>query len=380
MRGIVGALNNESQPFSRDSQGSLQPKQTFGEPRRSRRESKVRKLAGLRPGSTDREPAIVILSSTYIPKYESSIPQHITDSILHKEQLPAEMPRLGSSMIEDFIMDKVKRGIATSEEIAEAFVSEDVLGQVRQFVQEVQTRSEALNWDDIFTMADAKEAQAAVITEMEAMGMSSDQVAAVAGTGIGIVESVGDSFLTNETAYTSRLQAVRKALDYITVFGNEVPFEQIIKSLMTSTVAHELGHKIDKVVNYATNNIPIDSNWDKNGDNRERKDERFAEYWGTVAIRGNETHERITQREWTLQMGKVTQVWNTIATHNATHEQKADLTGIFRAIQGKLGGGNKEVDSLLSARRSFYGGNEVENYASPYSRDVVLSAVQPAAG
>lgn len=310
---------------------------------------------------------------TFVPKYESSIPRAVTSGILQREQLPKEMSALGSSVIEDFIIGKIKQGIASPERIADAFVTEDIEGKVRQYIETVKTRSQEVVWDKIFTMTDAKKVQAKVCREMEVMDMTPEQVSVIAGMKVDIDEGIGGSSTTPDGVYVSRLQAVRKAMDYGNVFGDAIPFEQVLKALMSSTIGHELGHKIDEVVGYAINNIPMDQAWKKDGVSHENKGERFAEFWGSVF---DDQSFQIKQRQWLVDLTKVTQMWDTIENYNSSHEDKADLMGIFRSLDEKLEG-KSDISALLTARRLLYGRNEVENYASPYTREVVAAAVKP---
>ena len=74
--------------------------------------------SGTTPNNTEQSRRIIVGETTYYPKYKSSIPKKITDAILNKEQLPKEMPTLGSSIIEDFIIGKIKMGIVGPQEIA----------------------------------------------------------------------------------------------------------------------------------------------------------------------------------------------------------------------------------------------------------------------
>lgn len=330
--------------------------------------------SGTTPNNTEQPRRIIIGETTYYPKYESSIPRKITDALLNKEQLPKKMPPLGSSIIEDFIIGKIKMGIIDPQEIADAFEKENMPAQVDDFVKDVKARSETLDWNEVFTLTDAKNTQEKVLKEMQELGMTDKQIASVAQLEVDIGEGIGVSSCSNEGVYVSRLQAVRKALDYVAVFENDIPLEQIIKASMTSTIGHELGHKVDDFSELPVNNIPSDKNWENSERNTENKGERFAEYWGRIVVEENPVFERIRQREWLIHLAKVTQLWDTFSTHNASHEQKADLYGIFRKIDEQFGK-NTNLKSLLEARRSLYGSNEIESYASPYSRDEITNAV-----
>lgn len=317
---------------------------------------------------------IVFGEVTYHPKYESSIPVSVTRSILDKEQLPEELPSLGSSMIEDFVLERIKSGTTSTESIVDAFFEEGVPARVDVFVDEIQARSKALDWDKIFPMADARKIHKAVLKEMEDLGMTKDQIAAIAGVGVEIREGLGCSSLTEEVAFVNRLQAVRKAIDYTRAFGDSVLFEEVVKTMVKVTLAHELGHKVDIVAGMATNEIPLE--WEKDGEPVDQRGERFAEYWGRLAIKGDKIAEDVRHKEWVMQVAKVSDAWNTLRQHNETQEEKIDLFAIFRGIEERLTDKDENTRTLLLARRCLFGGSEPENYAFPYSRDVVGRTVK----
>lgn len=312
---------------------------------------------------------------TYIPRYKSSIPRGVTDALLSREQLPKEIPPLGSSIIEDFIIDKIKAGIVSPQEIADAFDKEDVLTRMDEFIENVKTRSESLNWDEVFSLNDRKIVKEKILEEMQRLEMTEDQLAFIGKLKISADEEIGISSYSEEEVYVSKLQVVRKALDYTSVFGNDIPFEEIVKILTMSTAGHEFGHQVNNISGLPVNNIPPDNNW-KNGEEKtEVKSERFAEYWGRLIVEDNPTFAKARQQEWLIHLAKVTQLWDALSSYNASHEQKGDLGAIFREIDKQIGE-NVNVKSLLGARRLMYGGNEIENYASPYSRDAILKAIK----
>lgn len=312
----------------------------------------------------------------YSPRYNSLIPRAITLSILQEgEGLPKELPTTGSSMIEDFIIEKIRQGIASPEQIAGDFVAEGLPDRIHQYIETVYTLSNSLNWNEVFNDTDAMEIQTKVCMEMEAMGMTPEQVSIIAGMRINITESIGSSSLSMDAINISRLQIVRKAMDYVQVFGETIPLKQILKMLMASVIGHELGHRIDDIAGNASNNIPMDESWKIDGDTGENRRDRFAEFWGRSVCNHEENQTR--QREWLIHLNKVAGLWNSLETYNSTHEDKVDLTDIFYAITEIIDGRGIDINNLFLTRLPFYDGNEVENYASPYPREIVAAAVKP---
>lgn len=312
-------------------------------------------------------------TSTHVPKYESSIPRHITQDILNREKLPAEIPKLKSTIIEDFIFEKL-HGNTSNEGIVKSFFESETPRKVDDLVAEIKACSETLDWENVFTTEDAKLAQMKVVEEASKLGLTSDQINSIIAMGIEVGENIGASSLSHETVYVSRLQCVRKALDYIAVFPEE-NLEKVIRVLMMTTTGHELGHKIELISEIPTNNIPIE--WhDNNGDGVDNRAERFTEYWGRVGIGKDEGLDLIRSKEWGIHMAKITQLWDQISLYNRLHEEKIDLLAIFNGIDESLTIKNANTKILLWARRTLYAGNEVENYASPYSRETVHQAIK----
>lgn len=130
----------------------------------------------------------------YTPVYEPKIPREITDGILAKEKIP-QVPQLGSSMIEDFIIRKMREGDTTNDDIVEAFISEDVPSQIASFIQEVQETSNKIGWEQVFNERDVSEAQTAVLLEMREVGMNEEQIAEVAKMKPQVLEGIGVSSL-----------------------------------------------------------------------------------------------------------------------------------------------------------------------------------------
>lgn len=324
--------------------------------------------------NTTKDFVVKIGEVRYIPVYEPKIPRKITDQILVKEKIPT-VPKLGSSMIEDFIVERMKEGGTSNEGIVEAFFSEDMPNAVGSFVQEVQDVSSKMDWDGVFNERDISETQTAVLLEMREMGMTEEQVARIAEMKPKVAEGIGISSLNEDVAYASRLQAVRRGMDYLRVFGNESSVEEVVRAFLTSTIAHELGHKVDEVADRATNRI--ENEWKNKGEFVDNKLERFAEYWGQVPFKNDEKSQKIIEREWLIQLHKTTEVWDVLEKYNNSHDEKIDLFAVFRGIEERL---DKEGDvgilALLNARRTVYRGSPVENYASPYSRDVVEKAIK----
>lgn len=312
-----------------------------------------------------------------VPILDSAIPQHVTDSIINSEGLPSPLPKLGSSIIEDFIVDKIQQGMIESEAVADAFVQEGYPERIEQYLQELREQSDALDWDQIFSKDDFLDVKSKISTEMRAMDMTEAQVVAINGMGIQVTDSAGVSSLSDTEIYISKLQALRKALDYQKVFGTDISLEEILKTMMTVTAGHELGHQIDHITpGFAVNHISSDSAWFKDGKTSERKDERFAEYWGRAVLAGDEQRNHLRQREWALHVAKTNQVWDTVRNHNYEKEPKVELFKIFSALNRKLISGHGQASSFLESRMGNYGNTAAENYASPYPREVVSSAVQ----
>ncbi len=323
--------------------------------------------------SSDDTMDFVVGETSFIPVYESEIPVEVTNQILSKKELPV-VNNLGSSMIEDFIVTKLKKGNTSANEIVEEFFAQGTPSSIQTYIEDVKKTSDNIEWEGVFNERDIAETQAAVLLEMRDLEMSDEQIRMVGEVKPMIKEGIGYSSYGENIAFVSRLQAVRRAVDYVTVFGESATTEDVLKTFLTSTIAHELGHKVDDVAGIATNNIQ--SEW-KNGDRYvDSKNERFAEYWGLVPFKNDQKSKDILDNEWLLQLTKVQQVWEALQNYNSQYSQKIDLFSIFRGIEEGLDKrDDKDTLALLSARMVLYRAAPAENYASPYDRDTVKKAL-----
>ncbi len=331
--------------------------------------NEVHKPTGNPTTKTERH-RIIINATHLIPLYERPVDSKISEEVIAKESLPTEIPLLGSSIIEDFIRMKIQDGVASPDQISEAFADENIPEQVAQYLDQVRDYSRSLNWENIFTPDDVKQVQTNVCQEMALLGISSEKISKIANMDIVVTDSPGVSFPTNEGVSVSQLQIVRNALDYIRVYGDSIPIEQIISAYIKSTMSHELGHKIDYALDNISSTIPFDKTWGEN--NYEKPSERFAEYWGRL---GSIEDQKIAQKISVMHLAKVNQLWNSINSYNQTHENKVDLSGIFRSIGSKIEKSSNTM-SLFDARLHLYSGNVAENYALPYSRETIISAIK----
>lgn len=351
-------------------------------------------------------PDSVLNSSTQAPKrkvfeihqdtirtegvYASSVPKDITARILARKDLPKELPLLGSSIVEDHIIKKLKAGTVSPDEIIDTYFSDKVVGQSVQFIEQVRQMTAEIDWSTIFNSQEVKKN---ILTQMARMNMTPDQQKLIEQTEIILTDNMGTSGSggisnSRNEVVVSKAQAVRKALDYIKVFGTPPPIERVIQALVMATSGHELGHKISDIASStspvgAISFIPLDKNWDRDGNSNENQAERFSEYWGRVAIQGDTTLTDIRDNEKILQVAKVAEVWNTIEQHNNIYQDnKIDpvmiMATIVQRIRTKQPQGvikDSDVIQLIEARSQLYLHNPPEVYALPYPEPIVFNAI-----
>lgn len=255
------------------------------------------------------------------------------------------------------------------------YFAEDIPAKVAELIDATKEKSQNIDWNTVFNETDILETQKTVMAEMRDLGMTEEQIQKLSAIKPEVREGIGWSSVGEETAFASRLQAVRRAIDYVKVFGEGVTVEQVARAFLTSTIAHELGHSVSDIAGVATNRLQ--NEWVKDGEFVDSKNERFAEYWGYVPFANDEESRKIVQREWLIQLHKTTEVWDALKSYNDSHEEKIDLFAVFRGIEDKLDA-EKDADALalLQARRTIYRGSPIENYASPYSREIVAQSVK----
>ena len=313
---------------------------------------------------------------TYEKRLESNIPREVVEPLLAqvKETLPAKLPLLGSTIIEDFIAEKLRAGLSEVE-IVKAFGDENVGGGVSSYIDGLKNLHQEIDWGGVFSGIDVDVVKNVVTQEMKEMGLPEEMIKKICDMRVELGELFGSSHAGENMIMVSRMQALRKAKDYTAVFP-EVGLEEVLKVILKTTVGHELGHHINNLTpGIATNQI--NSEWKSKDGWSDNKSERFSEYWGRVAVVEDPRAETMRQREWLVQVEKVYSVWDSLAERNSKlpDQEKVDLFAIFRGIEDSLSG-NEDALALISARRGLYGGTEVECYALPYSRDVIKQSVK----
>ncbi len=307
------------------------------------------------------------------PIYEKQVPEAVTQSAIGQETIPDETSPLGSTVIEDFILEKLKQGDTTTEQIVEMFQLEGMEEKVKKYIAGIRIEAEALIKKGIFTVDDFVTLRERVCTEMRALKMQEDQIERISSTEIKIGIEAGTSLGPTEDGPigVNCHQALRHSMDYIQWFGNQFPVERLVKAIMTSTAGHELGHKIATISN-GVNHIQPDTTWEQNGDSSENREERFAQFWGVAAM--DDEDRQIDRKLWVQMVAKVDEVWKAIEQYNSGHEKKISISDIFDEIQEHLT--DSEVMNFLHARELLYGGCAPENYALPYSRDTMERAIR----
>jgi len=183
-------------------------------------------------------------------------------------------------------------------------------------------------------------------------------------------------------------QIVRKAIDYEKVFGKKVPFKEIIQALFRDTVGHELGHQIDRTVSLDQPkklgfSVDIPYQWEEpeKAFKSEKPRERFAEYWGRTAVSEQNNYQSIAKNQSAILVAECDNTWKAIKEYNSSHKGfEVDIQQILNEISQRcLEKDNPEylaASNLMAARRGLYSSDAPENYAVPYTRDLIEQAIK----
>ena len=197
-----------------------------------------------------------------------------------------------------------------------------------------------------------------MVSEMESMAISNEKIDEFRTTKIIFTDERGTS-ISNSDKNEIKInlsQIIRKALDY-QLINNYTPINTIIKALAINTIAHELGHQIQRITNP---NMPHEWKDDIPG-------ERFAEGWARYISNKNNNKSVIIEQSRIMQVAKVDQIWQLIK------ETNLDLIKIFKEIKEKS---NPKYKNFIEARRLFYGEVAPENYALPYSFEQIKNGLK----
>ncbi|MBU1133109.1 hypothetical protein KKG08_02460 [Patescibacteria group bacterium] len=312
----------------------------------------------------------------YHPIYQNPMNKDITLSILEKERsiLPVKIPPLGSSQIEDYIVDKVVNKGLEEDEIVDVFFKEGMEGKVLDYLKEIEQISEKLDWTEIICSKDVRDIKGKVVEEMKDLGFSDKDCSYINSLEVEVRDSSGVSSTTQEGVYVNKYQAVRKAIDMLSFYrDNQYEPKEITRVLMLNVVAHEIGHKIENLKNY-TNYIPEEEGWDSNDHFFESKSERFAEYWAHFGGRNNESYSDIVRRDHLMHIAKTFQIWSDLESHSEKGKNKASILTTLDKIN--IRANTKGFKSFIFARRVSYAEGRQEFYALPYSREVIKKSIQ----
>jgi hypothetical protein len=303
---------------------------------------------------------------TINPKYESRIPNTVTAGII--ERLDKPIKYAGSSMVEGFIADKLQEE-TNEDQISSEFVTEGFEQKTVEYLDAVTQIAGEIDWGEILSEDNLANIKRTIGTKMADFGCTNEQIKHVLGTNITFTNEFGKSTAGNNQVFVDLLQSTRKAID---LGVDEQTFPNILETLVTSTVAHELGHIVDESLGGISWRIPNDPEWvDDSGESGEQKNERFAEYWATL-VSGDQ--EVLLRQESAEQVARVNNLWQKIAEYNKTHTRKIDLLKVFGDIEGKVN--NVHVKTLVEARKLFYANAEPESYASPYNEETIRDVIQ----
>jgi hypothetical protein len=314
---------------------------------------------------------------TRIYKYHSPLSPEITESVIATSEKEAIKP-YGSSIIEDSII-KGLRDVKNQEfEPGKYFQESGAAGKIREFLLQTKEKAGELKWETFISEQDIQSVKNHLITKLREFGVSEDVITQIQNAEVAISESYGVSSVTDKGVFASRYQAVRRALDYTSIWGEEeIDFKTVVKALILSTIAHELGHYIDDKAKIPSNHIPRDENWKSGTETGENPGERFAEFWGRSAISDNEQYSLVRHRLKKLDVAKVDQVWKALAEYNQVHpEQKLDIYEIFDKIDSSVDPQDKDIKSFISARQILFSSVTPENYALPYTEEQVRQAFE----
>lgn len=231
------------------------------------------------------------------PKFESSIPPEITRQILEKENI-TEIPELTSSIVEDFVIQQLQKGEQSEEDIVNNFFASSVLDNLGQKLEKVKDISNKLDWKEVLSDEKIEDIKREMITEMRELEIDEEKINQFENIDIVFTDEGGTSgsAVNNQTITVDRLQIIRRALDYLSLYQDN-SIEEIVRATTINTIAHELGHQVQTITGAGYN---LQSEW-KN----DVPSERFAEGWARHTTDKNQKFASRVNRLRILQVAKV---------------------------------------------------------------------------
>lgn len=119
-------------------------------------------------GDTGADLGFVFGEVTYEKRTSSNIPRDVVEPLLTqaKEVLPAKLPLLGSTIIEDFIVEKLQIG-SSEIDIVKAFGDENIGEVVGSYIDGLKVLHQEMDWSGIFSEVDVDEVKGIVAQEMK---------------------------------------------------------------------------------------------------------------------------------------------------------------------------------------------------------------------
>ncbi len=311
------------------------------------------------------------------PSYGTRIPKGLFKDFFEREKLGRPLPELESSIVEDYIIRKIREGAVSGEDIVLAFFSENMVDRLNQMFDRVRVVAKDSGIESVYTAKEVEHDRIKILNEMRALGVPQEYIDNLEQVGVQLTDDASGFFGSDNEVVISLNQAVRRALDYQLMYGKNIPLDTLVKRLISIRVGHELGHKIDRTLGVISNTLLLETEWMEDEKYTGNRSERFAEYWASIPGTEDPNNNHIREQDLLLDMAKVEDVWEVVNKHNNQTANRIDLMHVFNGIEEGLREKDTSAYAFVLYRKSIYQGmHETGNLLLPYNRGQVKQAIE----
>jgi len=303
-------------------------------------------------------------------KFESGVPRALTIELL--KNLPvSERSSFDSGIVEDFLISALKDGLSVSE-IGERAKASSLETDIVQIQERAVSEELKFTINEMTKDAFVDQVKAGIVEVMKSLGATDTQIEAFKQVIVNFEQVPGTSTAGSTIVVVNIPQVLRKVFDAIQGLGiDESDLPNVIKIIMKRTIAHELGHAVDKIMDTVSNIVERDEQWgNPDKGTEENQAERFAEFIGLSQLDTSEAE--FSQKERLLNIAKSSELWEAIKEYNANQSQKVGIGELLTIVENTFD--TASARAFVTSRQYLYGSARPENYAMPYTLEQIQKA------
>ncbi len=131
----------------------------------------------------------------HISKYESDVPLQVTEKILEDNEIPSYIPRMPSSVVEDFIVEKIKEGVTDIDVIIQNYKDEKISEKITDNIKKAEKLAHVYKVDSLLSSQDISNIKQCLKERMELLKLPNNKIEDILSSNITFI-------LKNDCSYT----------------------------------------------------------------------------------------------------------------------------------------------------------------------------------